>query len=62
MTEIEKLRKKLKKANDDYHEAIDEVLASGVLYVGHKCDIAAKASIVFKLMSEIQSFPLKEKE
>ena len=62
MTEIERLKKKLKKANDDYHDAVDEVLVSDVLFVEHKCQIAVKASIIFKLMEEILSFPLKEKE
>ncbi len=62
MTEIEKLQKKLKKANDDYHEAVDDVLTSDVLYVEHKCSIAAKASVIFKLMEEILAFSLKEKE
>lgn len=61
MTEIEKLRKKLKKSNDDYHEAIDDVMTSDVLFVEHKCQIAVKASVVFKLMEEILTFPLKEK-
>ena len=62
MTEIERLKKKLKKANDDYHEAVDDVLVSGGLYVEHKCQIASKASVIFKLMEEILAFPLKEKE
>ncbi len=62
MTEIEKLQKNLKKANDDYHEAVDNVLVSGVLLVEHKCQIAVKASTIFKLMEEILAFPLKEKE
>ena len=61
MTEIEKLKKKLKKANDDYHVAVDEVLASDVLFVEHKCKIAIKASVIFRLMEEILTFPLKEK-
>jgi hypothetical protein len=62
MTEIERLRKKLKKANDDYHEAIDDFLLSDVLFVEHKCSIAAKAQVIFKLMEEILAFPLEEKE
>lgn len=62
MTEIERLKKKLKKANDDYHEAVDEVLVSDVLYVEHKCSIAVKAFTIFKLMEEISAFPLKEKK
>ena len=62
MTEIERLQKKLKKANDDYHDAVDEVLLSNVLFVEHKCKIGAKAKEVFKLMEEILAFPLKEKE
>ena len=62
MTEIEKLKKKLKKANDDYHDAVDEVLVSDKLFVEHKCHIAVKAATIFKLMAEILSFPLKEKE
>ncbi len=62
MTEIERLKKKLKKANDDYHDAVDEVLTSDVLFVEHKCHIAVKASTIFKLMEEIFAFPLKEKE
>ncbi len=62
MTEIEKLQKNLKKANDDYHEAVDDVLVSDVLLVEHKCQIAVKASTIFKLMEEILAFPLKEKE
>lgn len=62
MTEIERLKKKLKKANDDYHEAVDEVLTSDVLYVEHKVAIAVKAFTIFKLMEEILAFPLKEKE
>jgi hypothetical protein len=62
MTEIERLQKKLKKSNDDYHEAVDEVMTSDVLFVEHKCDIAAMAKVIFKLMSEILAFPLKEKE
>ena len=61
MTEIERLKKKLKKANDDYHEAVDEVLVSTV-FVEHKCHIAVKAATIFKLMEEILAFPLKEKE
>lgn len=62
MTEIERLQKKLKKANDDYHEAVDEVMTSDVLFVEHKCSIAVKASVIFKLMEDILAFPLKEKE
>ena len=62
MTEIERLQKKLKKANDDYHDAVDEVMTSDVLFVEHKCRIATKASVIFKLMEEIYAFPLKEKE
>ena len=62
MTEIERLRKKLKKANDDYHEAVDEVMLSNILGVEHKCKIGAKAKVAFELMSEIYAFPLKEKE
>lgn len=62
MTEIEKLQKKLKKSNDDYHEAVDDVMTSDVLFVEHKCSIAVKASVIFKLMEEILAFPLKEKE
>ena len=62
MTEIEKLRKKLKKANDDYHDAVDDVLTSDVLYVEHKVAIASKAKTIFTLMEEILTFPLKEKE
>ena len=61
MTEIEKLKKELKKANDEYHVAVDDVLASDVLFVEHKCQIALKASTIFKLMEEILAFPLKEK-
>ncbi len=61
MTEIEKLKNKLKKANDDYHDAVDEVLVSDVLFVEHKCQIALKASTIFRLMEEIFAFPLKEK-
>jgi len=61
MTEIERLQHKLKKANDEYHNAVDEVLTSGVLYVEHKCVIASKASTIFRLMEEILVFPLKEK-
>ncbi len=61
MTEIEKLRQKLKKANDDYHDAVDNVLLSDSLFVEHKCQIGNKASIIFKLMEEIYAFPLKEK-
>ncbi len=61
MTEIERLKKKLKKANDDYHEAVDDVLLSDDLFVEHKCHIAVKASTVFRLMEEILAFPLKEK-
>jgi hypothetical protein len=62
MTEIERLKKKLKKANDEYHEAVDDVMTSDVLFVEHKCSIAVKASTIFRLMSEILAFPLKEKE
>lgn len=62
MTEIERLRKKIKKANDDYHEAVDDVLVSDGLYVEHKCDIAVKAATVFRLMEEILKYPLEEKE
>ena len=62
MTEIERLKKKLKKANDDYHDAVDEVLTSDVLFVEHKCKIAALAATIFRLMEEILVFPLKEKE
>jgi hypothetical protein len=62
MTEIERLKKELKKANDEYHEAVDEVMTSDVLFVEHKCHIAVKASVIFKLMEEILAFPLKEKE
>lgn len=61
MTEIERLRQKLKKANDDYHEAVDGILLSDVLFVEHKCQIGQKASTIFKLMEEILAFPLKEK-
>lgn len=61
MTEIEKLKKKLKKANDEYHEAIDDLLTSDALYVEHKAAIAAKAVTIFRLMEEIFVFPLKEK-
>ncbi len=61
MTEIEKLQNKLKKANDDYHDAVDDVLSSDVLFVEHKTAIAVKASTIFKLMEEIYAFPLKEK-
>lgn len=61
MTEIERLKKKLKKANDEYHEAIDDVLCCDELYVEHKVAIAAKAHTIFKLMEEIFAFPLKEK-
>jgi hypothetical protein len=61
MTEIERLRKKLKKANDEYHGAVDDVLLSDVLFVEHKCRIANKAVTVFKLMEEILAFPLEEK-
>lgn len=62
MTEIERLKKKLKKANDDYHEAINDVLTSDVLYVEHKVAIATKAKTIFTLMEEILTFPLEEKE
>ena len=62
MTEIERLKKKLKKANDDYHDAVDEVMVSDKLFVEHKCHISVKASTVFKLMEEIFAFPLKERE
>jgi hypothetical protein len=62
MTEIERLQKKLKKANDDYHDAVDEVLTSDVLFVEHKCSIAVKAQTIFRLMEEILAFPLEEKE
>lgn len=62
MTEIERLHKKLKKSNDDYHEALDDFMLSDKLYVEHKCQIAAKAAVVFKLMEEILVFPLEEKE
>lgn len=62
MTTIEKLRKSLKKANDEYHEAVDDVLLSTGLYVEHKAAIASKALTIFKLMEEILVFPLKEKE
>lgn len=62
MTEIERLKKKLEKANDDYHDAVDGVMASEVLFVEHKCKIAVKAKVIFELMSEILAFPLKEKE
>lgn len=61
MTEIERLRKKLKKANDDYHEAVNDVLLSESLFVEHKCQIGMKASVIFKLMAEIWKFPLEEK-
>ena len=61
MTEIERIRKKLKKSNDDYHEAVDEVMVSDSLFVEHKCHIASKASVIFKLMADILVFPLKEK-
>ena len=60
MTEIERLKKKLKKANDDYHDAVDDVLSSDALFVEHKCQIALKASTIFKLMEEILAFPLKK--
>ena len=62
MTEIERLKKNLKKANDNYHEAVDEVMTSDKPFVEHKCSIAVKASMIFKLMEEIFAFPLKEKE
>ncbi len=62
MTEIERLKHKLKKANDDYHDAVDDILLSNVIGVEHKCHIAAKASTIFKLMEEILAFPFKEKE
>lgn len=62
MTEIERLRKKLKKANDDYHEAVDDVLLSGSLFVEHKCQIGVRAAIIFQKMEEILAFPLTEKE
>lgn len=62
MTEIERLKKKLKKANDDYHETVDDVLVSKILPVEHKCEIAIKAFKIFTLMSEILDFPLKEKD
>lgn len=61
MTEIERLQKKLKKANDEYHEAIDNVLCCDKLYVEHKAEISVKAFTIFKLMEEILAFPLKEK-
>lgn len=61
MTEIERLKKKLKKANDDYHEAVDSVLLSDNLFVEHKCQIGMKASTIFRLMEEIYAFPLEEK-
>ena len=62
MTETERLRQKLKKANDDYHDAVDGVLLSDSLFVEHKCQIGVKASVIFKLMEEIYAFPLEEKE
>ncbi len=62
MTEIERLRKKLKKANDDYHDAVDAVLLSDRLFVEHKCQISCDAKTIFKLMGDILAFPLKEKE
>ena len=62
MTEIERLRQKLKKANDDYHDAVDDVLLSESLFVEHKCQIGIKASMIFRLMEEIYAFPLEEKK
>lgn len=62
MTTIEKLKKELKKANDAYHKAVDDVLLSDELYVEHKVAIAIKAGIIFRQMEEILAFPLKEKE
>ena len=58
---IDKLRKNLKKSNDDYHEAVDDVLKANGLYVEHKATIAQKAGIIFKQMEEILAFPLEEK-
>jgi len=61
MTTIEKLKKNLKKANDEYHRAVDDVLLCDELFVEHKAEIAMKANTIFKLMEEILAFPLKEK-
>lgn len=62
MTEIERLKDKLRKANDNYHDAVDDVLLSDSLFVEHKCDIGVKVATIFSLMSEILAYPLKEKE
>lgn len=61
MTEIERLKDKLRKANDNYHDAVDDVLLSDLLFVEHKCQIGVRASTIFNLMEEILTFPLKEK-
>ena len=58
---LQELRDKLHQVNDDYHEAIDDLLTSDALYVEHKVTIAAKAVTIFRLMEEILVFPLKEK-
>jgi len=53
---LQELRDKLRKANDDYHEIIGEILVSEHIVVRHKVKVGAKADMIFSLMNELNKF------
>jgi len=49
------LIKDLKKANDDYHAAIDEILKSDDVIVEHKAIVGSSAEKIFRGMAKIMN-------
>lgn len=52
---LQELRDKLKQVNDDYHDAIGEILVSEHIKVEHKALVGSRADKIFGLMNELNS-------
>jgi hypothetical protein len=55
---IEEIKAKILKANGDYHDAIDKLMVSKIIYVDHKVAVASMAEYIFKMMAKVNDFPL----
>lgn len=52
---LQELKARLHRANDDFHEAVDETLSSEHVKVEHKADIGSLADGIFDLMHRLNS-------
>lgn len=53
---LEELKQNLRKTNDDFHKAMNDILSSEQVIVEHKADVGCLADRIFASMGELNAF------